>query len=150
MLHHPMIVVVVILAWHHSSVHISRLYALWGLAAAAVASATSLPHGPCTQTPNPAKCVQVWDSKTLQCLKTLEGHEDNVRVLAVGQRYLFSGSWDKTIRVWDLQALAFVKVGLQLDEPCSQHTWACLLLRAGQKPSVCGACKLWLLSRWPL
>ena len=58
-----------------------------------------------------AAWAQVWDSKTLQCLKTLEGHEDNVRVLAVGQRYLFSGSWDKTIRVWDLQALAFVKVG---------------------------------------
>ena len=56
----------------------------------------------------------MWDSKSLQCLKTLEGHEDNVRVLAVGQRYLFSGSWDKTIRVWDLQALAFVKVQLHL------------------------------------
>jgi WD40 repeat protein len=41
---------------------------------------------------------QVWDSKTLECLKTLEGHEDNVRVLAVGERYVFSGSWDKSIR----------------------------------------------------
>ena len=52
----------------------------------------------------------MWDSRTLQCLKTLEGHEDNVRVLAVGERHLFSGSWDKTIRVWDLQGLTFVKV----------------------------------------
>ncbi len=42
--------------------------------------------------------MQVWDSETLECLRTLEGHEDNVRVLAVGERYVFSGSWDKSIR----------------------------------------------------
>ena len=42
--------------------------------------------------------VQVWDSQSLQCLRTLEGHEDNVRVLAVGESYVFSGSWDKSIR----------------------------------------------------
>ena len=49
---------------------------------------------------------------TLKCVKTLEGHEDNVRVLAVGERHMFSGSWDKTIRVWDLQTLECVKVTL--------------------------------------
>jgi F-box/WD-40 domain protein 7 len=54
--------------------------------------------------------MQVWDSSTLQCLKTLQGHEDNVRVLADGGRYLFSGSWDKTIRVWDVETLECVKV----------------------------------------
>ena len=54
---------------------------------------------------------QVWDSESLQCLRTLEGHEDNVRVLAVGDRYLFSGSWDKTIRVWDTRSLSCLKVG---------------------------------------
>ena len=42
--------------------------------------------------------AQVWDSQALQCLRTLEGHEDNVRVLAVGDSYVFSGSWDKSIR----------------------------------------------------
>ena len=42
--------------------------------------------------------AQVWDSVTLECLRTLEGHEDNVRVLAVGDKYVFSGSWDKSIR----------------------------------------------------
>ena len=40
----------------------------------------------------------MWDSHTLQCLRTLEGHEDNVRVLAVGEHFLYSGSWDKSIR----------------------------------------------------
>lgn len=43
--------------------------------------------------------LQAWDANTLTCLRTLEGHEDNVRVLAVGHNCLFSGSWDKTVRV---------------------------------------------------
>lgn len=38
-------------------------------------------------------------------MKTLEGHEDNVRVLAVGEHHVFSGSWDKTIRVRGLHVL---------------------------------------------
>lgn len=42
---------------------------------------------------------QVWDAHSLDCVKTLEGHDDNVRVLAVGEQFMFSGSWDKTIRV---------------------------------------------------
>ena len=54
--------------------------------------------------------LQAWDVATLQCLKTLEGHEDNVRVLAVGRGYLFSGSWDKTVRVWSAETLECVKV----------------------------------------
>lgn len=54
--------------------------------------------------------AQAWDVNTLQCLKTLEGHEDNVRVLAVGRGYLFSGSWDKTVRVWAANTLECVKV----------------------------------------
>ena len=57
-------------------------------------------------------CGQVWDSTTLQCKRTLEGHEDNVRVLTVGSRHVFSGSWDKTIRVWDIDTLECIKVRL--------------------------------------
>ena len=52
----------------------------------------------------------MWDSTTLQCKATLEGHEDNVRVLAVGARHVFSGSWDKSIRVWDVETLQCIKV----------------------------------------
>ena len=48
---------------------------------------------------------QVWDAKSFKCLGTLEGHTDNVRVLAVNDHYLFSGSWDKSIRVWDIATL---------------------------------------------
>ena len=55
----------------------------------------------------------MWDSATLQCKATLQGHEDNVRVLAVGARHVFSGSWDKTIRVWDVETLECIKVRAQ-------------------------------------
>lgn len=49
--------------------------------------------------PASSPLAQAWDANTLTCLRTLEGHEDNVRVLAVGHNRLFSGSWDKTVRV---------------------------------------------------
>lgn len=54
--------------------------------------------------------IKVWDSRTLQCLKTLEGHEDNVRVLAVGNKHVFSGSWDKTIRCEALSCLESLSI----------------------------------------
>lgn len=62
-------------------------------AAAHVACPCSLESCP------PPTSLQAWDANTLTCLRTLEGHEDNVRVLAVGHGHLFSGSWDKTVRV---------------------------------------------------
>ena len=62
--------------------------------------------------------------RTLKCVKTLEGHEDNVRVLAVGETCMFSGSWDKTIRVWDLRTLECIKV-------LEGHTEAVLALAGG-------------------
>jgi len=62
---------------------------------------------------------QVWDSHTLQCLRTLEGHEDNVRVLAVGDRFLYSGSWDKSIRCAPGAGL-----GLGSGAGSSSPTWA--------------------------
>ncbi len=78
---------------------------------------------------------------TLQCLRTLEGHEDNVRVLAVGRGFLFSGSWDKTVRVWSAESLECVKVSAcpsccvciwlsMLLLPCLAH---CLKAFEGQK-----------------
>lgn len=69
--------------------------------------------------------AQVWDVRTLKCVRTLEGHEDNVRVLAVGDTHMFSGSWDKTIRVWDLRALECVKV-------LEGHSEAVLALAVGE------------------
>ena len=75
---------------------------------------------------------QVWDSTTLQCLRTLEGHEDNVRVLAYGGRYLFSGSWDKTIRVWDVETLECMRI-------LEGHGEAVLALAVGETFLVSGS-----------
>lgn len=65
--------------------------------------------------------MQVWDSQSLQCLRTLEGHEDNVRVLAVGESHVFSGSWDKSIRSASLPANASAR-------PACLNAMACRFL----------------------
>ena len=43
-------------------------------------------------------------------MRVFEGHEDNVRVLTADSDFLYSGSWDKTIRVWDMRSLECVHV----------------------------------------
>jgi len=48
------------------------------------------------------RTVRLWDAATLACLALCRGHEDNVRVLAASETHLFSGSWDKTVRAWEL------------------------------------------------
>lgn len=79
----------------------------------------------------PPPPLQAWDVQTLKCAKTLEGHEDNVRVLSVGDNFMFSGSWDKTIRVWDLGTLECIKT-------LEGHTEAVLALAVGECPGAAG------------
>ena len=50
--------------------------------------------------------VYVWNVQTAQLLETLAGHEGPISCLAFGgdasgAAFLASGSWDKTVRVWD-------------------------------------------------
>ena len=52
----------------------------------------------------------LWCASTFQCVRVFEGHEDNVRVLTADSDFLYSGSWDKTIRVWDMRSLECVHV----------------------------------------
>lgn len=41
---------------------------------------------------------QVWSADTLTCTKVLEGHNEAVLALAVGDLFMASGSYDTTIR----------------------------------------------------
>lgn len=54
--------------------------------------------------------IQVWDLQTLQKVRTLTGHSDAVRALAVADGKLFSGSYDSTVRVWDENSLECLEV----------------------------------------
>lgn len=51
------------------------------------------------------KTIKIWDTTTLQCLFTLNGHNNWVRGLIFhpGGKYLLSVSDDKTLRVWELK-----------------------------------------------
>jgi F-box/WD-40 domain protein 7 len=43
------------------------------------------------------------DINTLECIRVLEGHTEAVLALAVSDTHLVSGSYDATVRFWDLQ-----------------------------------------------
>ena len=47
--------------------------------------------------------IEIWDTETGECLKTLNGHEDHVNsvVFSPDGLTIVSGSYDKTIKVWD-------------------------------------------------
>ena len=98
--------------------------------------------------------LQAWDATTLTCLRTLEGHEDNVRVLAVGQGSLFSGSWDKTVRVGASQpALAAPPAGALLASGSGRdRLWLRLLWPVGAAAGKCctlhGSALMCLLPPW--
>ncbi|CAG8779881.1 10654_t:CDS:1, partial [Cetraspora pellucida] len=48
------------------------------------------------------KTIKVWEISSQTCLKTLEGHTEGVQCLTLAQSTLASGSWDKSIIVYDL------------------------------------------------
>jgi WD40 repeat protein len=57
------------------------------------------------------RCVasRVWDIETLECVRVLEGHNEAVLALAVGENFLVSGSYDTTVRFWDLNDLRCIR-----------------------------------------
>ena len=48
--------------------------------------------------------IKIWDLKTFQEIKTLEGHFDQISsiVLLSNNKYIISASYDRTIRLWDI------------------------------------------------
>ena len=53
----------------------------------------------------------MWDANTGLCLRTLTGHDYLVRALSFDPRSgrLVSGSYDKTVKVWDMHAGRMVR-----------------------------------------
>lgn len=56
-------------------------------------------------------------------------------MLTVGERHVFSGSWDKTIRVWDAETLTCLKT-------LEGHGEAVLALAVGPQHLISGVLKL--------
>jgi len=55
------------------------------------------------------KTVKVWDTHTLQHVKTLTGHTRAVKALFVLGNYLYSGSNDQQVFIWNLNTHRIVK-----------------------------------------
>ena len=49
--------------------------------------------------------IQVWSIMSLDFVGKLRGHTDAINAFAIEQNFLYSGSDDKTIKVWDLENL---------------------------------------------
>ncbi|KAI5640811.1 D domain of beta-TrCP domain-containing protein [Phthorimaea operculella] len=52
--------------------------------------------------------IKIWDRKTLQCVKELQGHTGSVLCLQYDERAIISGSSDSTVRVWDVHTGAML------------------------------------------
>jgi WD40 repeat protein len=50
--------------------------------------------------------IKLWSAKTqiIECISTLEGHEDYITMLLIEDQYLISASADTTIRKWDMSS----------------------------------------------
>jgi small GTP-binding protein len=62
------------------------------------------PDGKCALTGDAGKTVRLWDLKTGGCLRVLEGHDAEIRMVAwsADHRHAVSGGWDNTVRLWDV------------------------------------------------
>ena len=51
------------------------------------------------------KLIKLWDIRTGECLKTLEGHSNSVTSIALSpdNQLLVSGSYDETAKLWNIE-----------------------------------------------
>ncbi len=51
------------------------------------------------------KTIKIWDIKTGEHLKTLEGHLDLITTIVISPdgKYIVSGSWNDIIKIWDVE-----------------------------------------------
>jgi WD40 repeat protein len=59
--------------------------------------------------------VQIWDIPTLTVVANLEGHKNSVRAIVFVDdgRRIVTGSWDHTIRIWDIGLLKTTQNGTE-------------------------------------
>ena len=56
--------------------------------------------------------VKLWNNRTLECEKVFRGHENAVSCFHIDHNFLITGSYDKTIKVWDLETTELVRFSL--------------------------------------
>lgn len=76
---------------------------------------------------NKYSIYRIWHVETFDCIRILQGHDLKVRCLRFDSSYIVSGSYDGTIKIWDLKAalnasssndqlcLTTMEVGLQFN-----------------------------------
>jgi len=52
------------------------------------------------------RTVRAWCLRSLRCVRVLRGHGEAVLALAVGRACVASGSYDASVRLWDLSGIA--------------------------------------------
>ncbi|MBE9159891.1 pentapeptide repeat-containing protein [Nodosilinea sp. LEGE 06152] len=102
--------------WNIQTGHLEQ----WSAHSASIWSVLFSPTGQILASSSYDCTVRLWDVKTHQCLHVLCGHESGIRAIAFSSRryangnsgdptldpsdqFLASGSFDRTIRVWDVQ-----------------------------------------------
>lgn len=55
--------------------------------------------------------IEIWDIKSGECVKILEGHNDEINSVAItpNGEYIVSGSRDNTIKIWDIESGKCIK-----------------------------------------
>lgn len=86
--------------------------------------------------------IRLWNSQTLECLKTFKGHSEYIRALTqVSDDALASGSQDNTIKLWDLESGKCLRtIRGHKNHVCSLITLSCGTLASGSKD---GTITLW-------
>ena len=60
-------------------------------------------HGDYLYSHSDDRTIKVWDKASGRCLEDFTGHDDGVTCIAFADGMLYSGSYDHSIRSWDLQ-----------------------------------------------